>query len=121
MSVHFPPCGNLQIGVPSLGANRLAETSSIFRSEEIRPDDGRALEAGYVWDLRVDFDFAKVLSELELLLWAEVLVAEEDHAAFGDEKRKLISLLICEIFELEADNFGADVSGKVLDFLRRGE
>lgn len=64
----------------------------------------------------MDFDFAVIGTKLELLLWTEVLIAKEDHAAFGDEQGKLVSLLVCEVFQLEANNLGADVAGQVLDF-----
>lgn len=74
-----------------------------------------------MWDLRMDLNFAKVLSELELLLRTEILVTEEDYTSLGDEKGEFISLLICEVLELETDDFGADVSSEVLDFLCSGE
>ena len=71
--------------------------------------------------LRVDLDFTKILSELELLLRAEVLVAEEHHAALGDQQREFVSLLVGQVFELQADDLGADVCGEVLDFFGGGE
>ena len=71
--------------------------------------------------MRVDLDFAEILPKLELLLRAEILVAEEDHAALGDQKREFVSLLVGQVFELEADDLGADVCGEVLDFFGGGE
>ena len=71
--------------------------------------------------MRVDLDFTKVLSELELLLRAEVLVAEEHDAALGDQQREFVSLLVGQVFELQADDLGADVCGEVLDFFGGGE
>lgn len=40
--------------------------------------------------LRINFHLTKVGAELELLLRAEVLVAEEHNTALRDEKRQLI-------------------------------
>lgn len=71
--------------------------------------------------MRVDLDFTKILSELELLLRAEVLVAEEHHAALGDQQREFVSLLVGQVFELQADDLGADVCGEVLDLFGGGE
>jgi hypothetical protein len=70
--------------MPALRANRSAETGSRLRPRKIRPDDRRALEARHMRHLRVDLDFAVVLAELELLLRAQVLVAEEDNTPLGD-------------------------------------
>lgn len=66
--------------------------------------------------LRVDLDFTEILSKLELLLRAEILVSEEHHAALRDQKREFVSLLVGQVFELEADDLGANVRGEVLDF-----
>jgi hypothetical protein len=74
-----------------------------------------------MWHLRVNLDFAKVLSQLELLLRAEVLVTEEHDAALGDQKREFVSLLVGQVFELQADDLGADVCSQVLDFFGGGE
>jgi hypothetical protein len=71
--------------------------------------------------LRVDLDFAVVLAELELLLRAQILVAEEYNAPLGDQKGELVSLLVRQVFELQADDLGADVRCEVLDFFRGGE
>lgn len=71
--------------------------------------------------LRMDLDFTKILAKLELLLWAEILVAEEDNTALSDEESELVSLLVSQIFELQADNLGSNVSGQMLDFFRSGE
>lgn len=67
-------------------------------------------------DLRMDLDFAKIPAQLELLLRAEILVAEENNAALGNEKCELIFLLVGQVLELQADNFGADVRSQILDF-----
>ena len=69
----------------------------------------------------MDLDFAEVLSQLELLLRAEILVTEENNAALGDQKSKLVSLLVSQVFQLETDDFCADVCREVLDFLRGRE
>lgn len=74
-----------------------------------------------MWDLRVDLDLAEILSQLELLLRAEILVTEEDNAALGDQKSELVSLLVSQVFQLETDDFSADVCSEVLDFLRGRE
>ena len=71
--------------------------------------------------LRMNLDFAVVLAQLKLLLWAEILVAEKDDAALGDQKSEFISLLVGQIFELETDDFCANVCGKVVDFFRGRE
>lgn len=74
-----------------------------------------------MWYLWVDLDFAIILSEFELLLWAKILIAEEHDTALGDQESELISLLVSQIFELEADDFRANVCGKVFDFFRSRE
>jgi hypothetical protein len=51
-------------------------------------------------DLRVNLNFTIILSKLELFLRTEVLVAEEDDAALCDEESELVSLLVCQVFEL---------------------
>lgn len=107
--------------MPSLRADRLAEARSEVRLHQIRPDYGRALQARHVWHLRVDLDFTKILAELKLLLRAEVLVTEEHYAALGDQKREFVSLLVGQVFELQADDLGADMCGEVLDFFGGGE
>lgn len=107
--------------MPALRADRLAEARSDFCLQQIRPDDSRALKTRHVRHLRVDLDFTVVLAELELLLRAEILVAEEHHAALCDEKSKFVSLLVGQVLELEADDLGANVCCEVLDFLCGGE
>lgn len=69
-----------------------------------------------MWYLRMDLDFTKILAELKLLLRAKILIAEKYDAALRDEQSKLVSLLVSQVLELQADNLGADVSGEVLDF-----
>jgi hypothetical protein len=112
---------DVQISVPPLRADGLAETRSEVILHQIRPDDRRALQARHMRHLRVDLDFTKILSQLKLLLRAEVLVTEEHDAALGDQQRELVSLLVGQVFELQADDFGADVRGQVLDFFGGGE
>ena len=107
--------------MPPLRADRLAETRSKVRLHQIRPDHSRALQARHVRHLRVDLDFTEILSELELLLRAEVLVPEEHHAALGDQQREFVSLLVGQVFELQADDLGADMCGEVLDLFGGGE
>jgi hypothetical protein len=75
--------------MPSLRPNGFPETSTKILLRKIRPDDSRALQARHVRDLRVDFDFAVVLSELELFLRAEVLITEEDDASLCDQEGEL--------------------------------
>jgi hypothetical protein len=108
----------LQISVPTLRANGLAEARFSLRLHQIRPNHTRALKAWYVRHLRVDLDFAVVLAELELLLRAQVLVAEEHDAALGDQKSEFISLLVGQVLELQTNDLGADVCGEVFDFFR---
>jgi len=112
---------NIQISVPPLRADRLAEARSKVRLHQIRPDHSRALQTRHVRHLRVDLDFAIILPKLELLLRAEVLVTEEHDAALSDQKREFVSLLVGQVFQLQADDLGADVCGEVLDFCRGGE
>lgn len=65
----------------------------------------------------MDLDFSKVLSQLQLLLRAEVLVSEEDYTTLGDEQCQFILLFVVEIFELQADDLRTDVGGEVYDLL----
>lgn len=69
----------------------------------------------------MNLNFTKVLSKFKLLLRAEILVTEEHDAALGDQKREFVSLLVGQVFELQADDLGADVRGQVLDFFGGGE
>lgn len=71
--------------------------------------------------LRMNLDFAPILAQLKLLLRAEILIAEEHHAPFSDQQRELISLLVSEVFQLQADDLRSDVRGEVLDLFRGGE
>ncbi len=64
----------------------------------------------------VDVQRAKVAAELLLLLKAnvlEVLVAEDDDAALGDEQGELVTLLVVELRELQAADLGADDRGQL--------
>lgn len=112
---------HLQVSVPPLRADRLAEAGSEIVLHQIRPDHSRALQARHMWHLRVNLNFTKVLSKFKLLLRAEILVTEEHDAALGDQKREFVSLLVGQVFELQADDLGADVRGQVLDFFGGGE
>lgn len=60
-------------------------------------------------------------AKLQLLLRTEVLVAEENDAALSDEQGELVALLGGQVFELETDDFGADVGCQVDDFFGGGE
>lgn len=109
---------DLQICVPALGADGLSEACAGLRLLKIRPDHGGTLKTRHMRHLRVDLDFAIVLSKLQLLLGAQILIAEENNTPLGDEQCKLISLLVGEIFQLQTDDLCADVFRQVLDFLR---
>ena len=69
----------------------------------------------------MNLDLTIVPAQLELLLWAQVLIAEEDNAPLGNQQSQFVFLLVIEILELEANNFGSDMRGQVLDFLCRGK
>jgi hypothetical protein len=86
--------------MPPLRPNRLPKTRAKILPRQIRPDDSRALQTGNMRDLRVNLNFTIILSKLELFLRTEVLVAEEDDAALCDEESELVSLLVCQVFEL---------------------
>ena len=107
--------------MPPLRTDGFAETGPTLRLRKIRPDDRRALQARNVRHLRVDLDFAVVLAELQLLLRAQVLATEEDDTPLGDQQGELISLLVRQIFELQADDLSADMRCEVPDFFRGGE
>lgn len=113
--------GDVQISVPSLRANRLTEARAEVVLHQIRPDDRDALLARHMWHLRVNLNFTEILPQLELLLRAEILIAEEHDAALGDQQREFVSLLVGQVFELQADDLSADVCGQVLDFFGGGE
>lgn len=57
----------------------------------------------------MDLRLAIVLPKLQLLLGREILVAEEDDAALGDEQRELVALLVRQILELQALDLRPDV------------
>ena len=107
--------------MPPLRANRLAEARAKVVLHQIRPDHSRALKTRHMRHLRVNLDFTEILPQLELLLRAEILITEEHDAALGDQKREFVSLLVGQVFELQADDLGADVCGEVLDFFGGGE
>jgi hypothetical protein len=112
---------DLQISVPPLRANRLTETRSKIILHQIRPNHRRALQARHMRHLRVDLNLTKILPQLKLLLRTQILITEEHDAALGDQQRELVSLLVGQVFELQADDLGADVRGQVLDFCGGGE
>jgi hypothetical protein len=91
---------HIQISMPPLRPNRLPKTRAKILPRQIRPDDSRALQTRNMRDLRVNLNFTIILSKLELFLRTEVLVAEEDDAALCDEESELVSLLVCQVFEL---------------------
>ena len=51
----------------------------------------------------------------------EVLAAEGDNLALGNEKSELILAGVCEGAELDATYLGADGGGQMCDFRRLGE
>lgn len=59
--------------------------------------------------MRVDFNFTEVVAQLELLLRAEILVAEEDDATFGNEESEFIFLLVGEVCKLKTNDLSSDV------------
>lgn len=107
--------------MPALRANRLSEASTSLRLLQIRPDDSGTLQPGHVRHLRMNLNFTEILAQLQLFLRAQILVAEEHHTPLRNEQRKLISLLVCEILELQANDFRANVCREVFDFFGGGE
>jgi len=71
--------------------------------------------------LRVNLNLTEILPQLKLLLRAQILITEEHDAALSDQKREFVSLLVGQVFELQADDLGADVRGQVFDFCGGGE
>lgn len=69
----------------------------------------------------MNFNFTKVLAQLFLLLWREILVSEKHHTAFRNQESQLISLLVCQVFELQPDNLGSNMAGQVYDFFGRAQ
>lgn len=49
------------------------------------------------------------------------MIAEEDDAPFCDQKGEFVFLLVCEVSELETDNFSADVTCQMLNLFCCGE
>lgn len=65
---------------------------------------------------------AKVLTELSLLVDAQVfLVSEEYHAPCGDEASKVILLQVGEVGEVDAVDFSADLGVVIEDVGGGGE
>ena len=91
-----------QIRMPARRAARLPEVRlPPFLDLQVRPHDRHAGRAGDLRHLRVDFDDAEVLAQLLLLLGGDVLVAEEDDAALGDEEGELVFLLVRQLRQLD--------------------
>jgi len=95
--------------MPALRADWLPEAGSSLRPREVYLNDGRAWEARRMRDLRVDLDFAIVRPKLQLLLGAHVLVTEEDDIPLCDQQCEFVSLMVCQVFELQPDDLSADV------------
>lgn len=71
--------------------------------------------------LRMNLDFTEMLAELKLLLRTQILVAEENDTALSDKESELVSLLVSQVLELQANNLSANVSSQVFNFFRSGE
>ena len=69
---------------------------------QIGPHHRHPGDARHLRDLRMDLDFAKVLAQFFLLLRGDVLVAQEDDTAFGDEETEFIALLGSQLRKLDA-------------------
>ena len=69
----------------------------------------------------MDLDLSPILSKLELILRAQVLIAEEHYTAFGNEKCQFVFLSIVKVLELQANDLGTDMGRQVLDFLCSAE
>lgn len=63
----------------------------------------------------MDLDLAKPFAKLFLLLGRDILIPEEDHAAFSDQQAQLILLLVRQVFQLQSHDLRANVSGQVND------
>lgn len=61
----------------------------------------------------MNLNLAVILAELFLLLRRDILVPEEDDAAFTNQQSKFISLLVREILQLQAFDLCADMSRQV--------
>lgn len=72
-------------------------------------------------DTHMDFDLAIPFSKFLLLLWRNVLVTEKDDASLGDQKAKLVLLLVGKIFQLQTDDLRSNMGRQMYDFLRRGQ
>lgn len=69
----------------------------------------------------MDLNLAIVFAESLLLLWREVLVAEDNYTALGYQQTKFILLFFCQVLELKAFNFRANVGGEIGDLARSRE
>lgn len=61
-----------------------------FRRGACKPDNSRPGKARDVCILRVHLDFSKVGTQFQLLLRAQILVPEEDHASLRNQESELI-------------------------------
>jgi hypothetical protein len=106
-----------EIGMPARGTARLPEAGAALRIVDLQvgPHDRDARNARHLGNLRVDLDLAVMFAECPLLLRRDVLVAQEDDAALGDEQAQLILLLRRQGRELEAVQLAADVARQVGD------
>ena len=109
--------------MPPRGAPRLAERRRLaaLLDLQVGPHDRHAGDARHLRHLGVDLDGAEVGTEGALRLRREVLVAQEDDAALGDQQRQLVLLLVAQLRELQAVQLRADVRGQVHHFRRGGE
>lgn len=48
----------------------------------------------------MNFDFAKVFPEFQLLLWRDLLITEEHNRSLSNQQSELILLLVSELSEL---------------------
>ncbi len=69
----------------------------------------------------MDLDLPKMLSEFLLFLRGNILVSEEYHRSFGDEKGQFVFLLVRQVFELKTYNLGSDVGSQGDDLFRGPE
>lgn len=73
-----------EVGVPARGATWIAEIRFALCSLQSWPDHSRAFDAWHVGCLRMDLNHTVVIAESPLLLWRNILVAEEHNGTFGN-------------------------------------
>lgn len=61
----------------------------------------------------MNLDLAIVLAQLLLVLRRQVLVAEEDDAALGDQESQLVALLVRQVLQLQALNLRPNVCRQI--------